>query len=172
MQKICRAMQFAHERGIIHRDLKPSNVLVDQDGEPRILDFGLAKGSDDESGLALTIDGAVTGTPMFMSPEQAAGDIGQISARTDVYTLGIITYRLLTGSSPHDLSGSYLQVIRRIAEEEARRPRVVGAKLDKDLEAILLKARCTHPPIDTRRRRSSPTTSNDICKASQSRRGP
>ena len=144
-REVCLAVQHAHERGVIHRDLKPSNILVDKQGQPHILDFGLAKLVDDDTGAALSIDGDVSGTPMFMSPEQAAGSSDQIDARTDVYTLGVIMYRLLTGTSPHDLTGSYLQVIRRVAEEEVRRPRAVDPKLDAEVEAIILKALSRQP---------------------------
>ena len=140
VRQICIAMEYAHSRGVVHRDLKPSNILVGDRGEPHVLDFGLAKMLDSEDKIAMSSDGDVTGTPMFMSPEQAAGDVNSVNARSDVYALGIIAYRLLTHQSPHDLSGSYLEVIRRVAEEEVRRPRSFARELDSELEAVLLKA--------------------------------
>ena len=146
MRTVCEAVQHAHQRGVIHRDLKPSNILVTTDGQPHILDFGLAKTLlEDEAQLAVSMEGEVAGTPAYMSPEQAAARLNQIDTRTDVYSLGVILYRLLTSEFPHDLSGSRLQVLRRIAEEEVRRPRQITKAVDKELEALLLKA-LAHDP--------------------------
>jgi len=148
MQTVCEPVQHAHQRGVIHRDLKPSNILVTADGEPHVLDFGLAKAfSEADSGLTVSVDGEAAGTPAYMSPEQAAGKLDQIDTRTDVYTLGVVLYRLLTGSSPHDLSGTRYEVLRRIAEEEVRRPREITKEVDRELEALLLKA-LAHDPKD------------------------
>jgi alpha-galactosidase len=147
MNLVCQAMQYAHERGVVHRDLKPSNILIDKRGQPRILDFGLAKQLENEDGLAMSVDGDVTGTPMYMSPEQAGGNVDKIDARTDVYTIGIIAFGLLTGENPHELTGSYIQVLRRIAEEDVRRPRAVADGIHPDLEVILLKA-LAHEPAE------------------------
>ena len=141
MRDVCRAIGHAHERDVIHRDLKPSNILVTADGQPHVVDFGLAKTiADDESVVTVSIEGQVAGTPAFMSPEQAAGRVDQLDARTDVYTLGVLLYQLLTGQMPHDLSGTHYQLIRRIVEEPVRRPRDVAKNVDRELEAVLLKA--------------------------------
>ena len=141
MQDICLAVQHAHQMGIIHRDLKPSNILVTNEGHPYIVDFGLAKEllTDDHSPL-VSMDGETIGTPAYMSPEQAGGQTNMIDTRTDVYSLGVILFGLLTGELPHDLSGSRQQVLRRIAEEEVRQPRDICPKIDRDLELLLLKS--------------------------------
>ena len=121
MRTVCEAVQHAHQCGVIHRDLKPSNVLVTSDGHPHVLDFGLAKAClEKDWRLPETTDGGAVGTPAYMSPEQAAGHGEHLDTRTDVYSLGVILFCLLTGESPHDLSGTRYEVLRRIAEEEAR----------------------------------------------------
>jgi len=138
--KVCRAVEFAHRKGVIHRDLKPSNVMVTDEGEPFVLDFGLAKTLlDDGENLTISREGDLTGTPAYMSPEQAAGHVRGIDTRTDVYALGVILFRLLMNDHPHDLSGSAFDLTRRIVEQEPKRPRSIRAALDRDLEAILLK---------------------------------
>ncbi|NQT83664.1 tetratricopeptide repeat protein [bacterium] len=146
MRTVCQAVQHAHERGVIHRDLKPSNILVSTDGQSHVLDFGLAKTFlEGDWVLTETTYGEAAGTPAYMSPEQAAGKLDQIDTRTDVCALGVILFRLLTGKSPHDLSGSRYEVIRRIAEEEVRRPREITKDVGRELEALLLKALARDP---------------------------
>jgi tetratricopeptide (TPR) repeat protein len=146
MKTICRAVQHAHQNGVIHRDLKPSNIIVTENGEPFIVDFGLAKNLFlDETTVTVSIDGEAAGTPAYMSPEQAAGHIDKLDTRTDVYSLGVILFTLLTDESPHDLSGPYYEVMRRIAEEPVMRPRKVCPQVDKELELLLLKALDTDP---------------------------
>jgi serine/threonine protein kinase/WD40 repeat protein len=142
IQRVCEAVRHAHQRGVIHRDLKPANILVTPDGQPHVLDFGLAKTTGDEeaAGLTMTREGIAAGTPAYMSPEQAGGESHRIDTRTDVYALGVNLYRMLTHDHPHDLSGSRFDVMRRIAQSDIRRPRRVRGEIDGDLEAILVKA--------------------------------
>ena len=146
MRTVCVAVQHAHQRGVIHRDLKPSNILVTEDGQPHVLDFGLAKALlGDDAGLSISMDGDVTGTPAYMSPEQAAGSTAAIDTRSDVYSLGVILCRLLTGEFPHEHSGTRYEMLRRTAEEEPRRPRELSEQIDRELEAVLMKA-LAHDP--------------------------
>lgn len=146
MVRVCEAVQYAHEKGVIHRDLKPSNILVSQDGEPHVLDFGLAKVVDENTEWAtITREGDAAGTPIFMAPEQANGHVHELDTRTDVYLLGATIFTLLTGESPHDSTGTQLDLLNRVATQEVRRPRKVNAKIDSELEAILLKALSRDP---------------------------
>jgi serine/threonine protein kinase len=106
---IGEAVQFAHDKGIVHRDIKPQNILLDENGQPRVTDFGLAKhvhrGSD------LTAAGQIMGTPSYMAPEQAAGSIEDIGPASDVYSLGATLYFLLTGRPPFQ-AASTVETIR------------------------------------------------------------
>ena len=97
-EKTARALHFAHVRGIIHRDMKPDNVIMRKDGEPQVMDFGLARDTGSEQNLSVT--GQIMGTLAYMAPEQAAGRIDAMDARTDVYALGAVLYEMLTGRPP------------------------------------------------------------------------
>lgn len=141
MEKVCRAVQFAHQHGIIHRDLKPSNILVKEDGEPCILDFGLAKSNlEEDNDLNKTIEGEIVGTPAYMSPEQAKGDFIHVDMRTDVFSLGVILFKLLIDSDAHDLTGDKTQVLSRIAAGEIQMSVLTKSKIHSELKAILLKS--------------------------------
>jgi serine/threonine protein kinase len=141
MQAVCDAIQHAHQNGVIHRDLKPSNILVTKDGRPHVVDFGLAAAIAREDGAdTLSLDGEVTGTPAYMSPEQAAGQRERVDTRSDVYSLGVVFYRLVTGSFPYDVNSSVLQTLQNIRERDPVRPSKIVRRLDRDVEAVILKA--------------------------------
>jgi len=148
MLPICRAVEYAHGRGVIHRDLKPGNILVDDDAQPHVLDFGIAHAMD-EPAPALVAPAAAgrAGTPAYMSPEQAAGRDEDLGPTSDVYSLGVILYRLLTGQSPHDLRGAGFDVMRRVATEPVLPPQQARPDLDPRLAAVLRKA-LAHDPAD------------------------
>lgn len=145
---VCEAVQYAHHHGVIHCDLKPSNIIVTGIGQPYVVDFGLARALQEVSRDQTTTvpkEAGIVGTLAYMSPEQAAGEVDKIDTRTDIYALGVILYRLLTAEFPHDCRGSRSEVQRRIAHEHIRRPRDVGATVDKELESVLLKALAKSP---------------------------
>ena len=137
MAKVARAVQYAHERGILHRDLKPANILVDIDGDPHVLDFGLARHLGD-SNNSLTMDGALLGTPSFMAPEQAAGKARNPGVATDIYGLGAILYYLLTGQPPFT-AASPLDTLVRVLEGEVIVPRLINPGVRRDLECVCLR---------------------------------
>ena len=148
-KKVCSAITYAHQQGIIHRDLKFGNILVDRRGEPHVLDFGLAKAvglSEKSPDKALaTMTGQLSGTLSTMSPEQAAGRPDQLDVRTDVYSLGVMLYHLLTGQYPYDVSGSTLEALQNIQNIDPTRPRQIDSKFDSDVEAVLLTALAKDP---------------------------
>ncbi len=133
--KIAQALQHAHEAGVIHRDLKPSNIMIDMQGEPHIMDFGLAKREAGE--ITMTMDGQILGTPAYMPPEQAAGKGHEADARSDIYSLGIILYELMTGELP--FRGDTRMIIVQILQEEPPMPRALNNRIPRDLETICLK---------------------------------
>jgi serine/threonine protein kinase len=130
------AIQYAHQRGILHRDLKPQNVLIDERGEPRITDFGLAKQTTRDSGLTQT--GAVMGSPSYMPPEQATGRQDQIAPQSDVYSLGAILYEILTGRPPFN-GETALATLRQVVENPPAPPSKLNGEVPRDLETICLK---------------------------------
>ncbi len=136
---ICEAVRHAHQRGIVHRDLKPSNVIVDADGKPHILDFGLAKASS-LLDATTSITAQIIGTPAYMSPEQASGDPDAIDIRTDIYSLGVVLYEMLTRQMPYDTSGSMGKVLDNIAHAEPEPPRRHDKRIDAELAAVVMKA--------------------------------
>lgn len=136
IQKLASAIGVAHEQGIVHRDLKPANVLLTEEGEPKITDFGLAKRLDSEAGQ--TQSGTILGTPSYMAPEQAQGDSKQVSPATDVYALGAMLYECLTGRPPFQ-SADVMSTVMHVIHDEPVKPSRLHNRCPKDLELICLK---------------------------------
>ncbi|HEX7879260.1 MAG TPA: serine/threonine-protein kinase, partial [Candidatus Eisenbacteria bacterium] len=139
---VCRAVQHAHQKGIIHRDLKPGNILVDEAGQPRILDFGVARSTaaDLTSGGA-TSAGDILGTLPYMSPEQVTLDPAAIDVRSDIYALGVVLYELLAGRLPYDVRGKVMLEAMRVITEDDPAPLSTVDKLYRgDIETIVAKA--------------------------------
>jgi len=135
------ALQYAHDRGVIHRDVKPSNILFDVEGKPHLADFGLAKREAGE--ITMTQEGEILGTPAYMSPEQARGESQKVDRRGDVYSLGVILYRLLTGELP--FRGNTRMLLHQILHDEPRPPRKLNDIIPRDLNTICLKAMAKEP---------------------------
>jgi serine/threonine protein kinase len=142
-EKVCAASAYAHQRGVMHRDIKPGNVLVDDKGEPHILDFGLAKVVDDPDNpepTFVSIEGQVIGTLAFMSPEQATGNQDTVDIRTDVYSIGIMLYKVLTGKFPYDVSKAMLATLKNIQEVDPVKPSKLVSHINSEVESILMKS--------------------------------
>jgi serine/threonine protein kinase len=142
LTQVCQAIQHAHQRGIIHRDLKPDNILVDKNGQPKLIDFGVARLVDRElvtnPGTRI---GQIVGTLRYMSPEQVQADPDEVDTRSDVYSLGVICYELLTGQFPYELKRLPVpRVIQIISEGEPTPLSSIDKAFRGDLETIVLKA--------------------------------
>ncbi len=136
VKKICDAMAYAHERGVIHRDLKPANILIDQHGQPKVTDFGLAKQTEGKSELTGT--GQILGTPAYMPPEQASGKVEEVGPLADIYSLGAILYCLLTGRPPFQ-AASPMETLLQVLGKDPVPPRQLNPSVPVDLETICLK---------------------------------
>ena len=137
VRRLAQTLEAAHAHGVVHRDLKPANVILDETGTPIVMDFGLARreGSNEPR---LTHSGAVIGTPVYMPPEQVQGVWEQIGPRTDVYSLGMMLYEMLTGALP--FQGSVYQILGQILSVEPARPSQLNPAVDVGLESICLTA--------------------------------
>ena len=164
---ICQAIAYAHSRGVIHRDLKPENVALDNFGQVIVLDWGLAKVMEDSelsmklsnefhlgdsTVLAQTMEGDVVGTPLYMAPEQAVGDLDKIDDKTDVYGLGAILFAILTGKAPHEKSAfqnktEINEILKLIAQAEAPSLKDYHKCAPAELEAICKKAMARKPHL-------------------------
>jgi tetratricopeptide (TPR) repeat protein len=140
--RVCTGVQHAHQKGVIHRDLKPANVLVTAAGDPKILDFGVARAVGDDQGLSSlhTREGQLIGTLAYMSPEQVSGKPEGLDTRSDVYALGVILHELLTGRPPYDIGSKGLaEAARIIREESPSRPSSIDRSFRGDLDVIVSK---------------------------------
>jgi len=133
--KVADALDHAHRSGVVHRDLKPSNILIDDRGEPHLMDFGLAKRKETE--ITITAEGAILGTPAYMSPEQARGEASHVDGRSDVYSLGVILFQLLTGELP--FRGSTRVLLQKVINDDPPGPRTLYGHVPKDLDTVCLK---------------------------------
>src|SRR6202034_3954530 len=138
MAKICEAVHHAHQRGIIHRDLKPGNILVDETGQPKILDFGVARATDSDAHATRQTDmGQLVGTLAYMSPEQVLADPLELDTRSDVYALGVILYELLAGRLPYNIGNKLHEALQAIREEDPARLSSVNHSYRGDIETIV-----------------------------------
>ena len=139
LQQLADALAYAHDQGVVHRDLKPANIMLDGQGRPHVMDFGLARLADEQEKVSR--EGAVVGTPAYMSPEQASGEsLGTVGPQSDQYSLGAILYELLTEKTPYQ--GSIQVVVSSVANPDVvpPNPRKLKADIPRDLEVICLKA--------------------------------
>jgi serine/threonine-protein kinase len=154
---VCNAIDYAHSRGVIHRDIKPANIILGKHGETLVVDWGLAKAigradpsvgeqtiAPSTSGSSETMPGSALGTPPYISPEQAAGNLDRLGPRSDVYSLGATLYCLLTSKPPFE-GDDIGEILRRVQAGDFRSPREVDPSLDKALDAVCKKAMATKP---------------------------
>lgn len=138
---VAEALHYAHEAGVVHRDLKPSNIMLDDEGQPHLMDFGLAKQNASE--ISITTSGDILGTPAYMSPEQARGDSRHADRRSDVYSLGVVLYQMISGE--HPFAGDSVTLLRRVASDEPAPAHRISDKLPRDLATICLTAISKEP---------------------------
>ncbi|MBC19964.1 MAG: hypothetical protein CMJ74_06855 [Planctomycetaceae bacterium] len=144
VRKIALAMHEAHLHKLVHRDLKPDNVMIDHRGEPVVMDFGLARRSDHED-VRITREGAISGSPAYMSPEQLEGKVADIDPRSDIYSLGVLFYEGLTGTLPFKGNGSIVALITEVISKKPIYPREIRRDLDPRICEICMRAMARHP---------------------------
>ena len=144
VRKIALAMHEAHRHKLVHRDLKPDNVMIDHRGEPVVMDFGLARRSDHED-VRITREGAISGSPAYMSPEQLEGKLADIDPRSDIYSLGVLFYEGLTGTLPFKGGGSIVALITEVISKDAIYPRKIRQDLDPRICDICMRAMARKP---------------------------
>jgi serine/threonine protein kinase len=137
--QICEGVQALHDAHIIHRDIKPSNILLDHRGQPKIVDFGLARTFRSDAEASITCQGAILGTPHFMAPEQVRGEIPVQGPATDVYGLGATLFMLLTGRPPHPAAGT-MELFEHITSSDPEPPSVLNPEVPRDVDTVCLKA--------------------------------
>jgi serine/threonine-protein kinase len=140
---IARALDHAHRRGVVHRDLKPENVLMTRDGQPKVVDFGMAK--DLDSNTLRTVEGTLLGSPLYMSPEHVRGVPHAVHAAADVYAIGVILYQLVTGTPPFESARPLRDIFRAIAYDEPRRASEKCPGIPKALDDLLARALSKDP---------------------------
>lgn len=144
IRQLGEGLHYAHEQGIIHRDVKPDNVLVDSNGRPHIADFGCARSIDDDT--SLTVDGSILGTPMYMSPEQASGKSNSADGRTDIWSLGVMLFEMITREKP--FGGNLNDLLFAICHEDAKGLRQLRSDVPRDIETVC--AKCLTRDLDRR----------------------
>lgn len=143
LDKIAAALAAAHAQGIVHRDLKPSNIMLTRDGEPIVMDFGLARQFQLTQETQLTLSHRIIGSPAYMAPEQIDSDLGTIGPQTDIYSLGVVCYELLTGRRP--FTGSLAGILSAIVSAQPRPPIEINPQVDPSLAAVCLKMLSKRP---------------------------
>ncbi|MCH2107589.1 MAG: serine/threonine-protein kinase, partial [Planctomycetes bacterium] len=164
LSQVAEAVHHAHQKGVVHRDLKPANILVTREGQPKVLDFGVARATDGDlqASRPETAVDQLLGTLAYMSPEQASGDSRRLDARADVYALGVIGFQLLTDGLPHVLTGMSLpEAARCVAERPPRRLSDLRSDLPSDLELVISVAL---DPDPARRYPSAHALASDIAR--------
>jgi serine/threonine protein kinase len=159
--QICEGVQALHDAHIIHRDIKPSNILLDYCGQPKIVDFGLARTFRSDAEASITCQGAILGTPHFMAPEQVRGEIPLQGPATDVYGLGATLFTLLTGRSPHHAAGT-MELFEQITSRDPEPPSMLNPEVPRQVDAVCLKALNRDP---SRRYQAATEMAEDLRRA-------